>query len=92
MTRNTDAEKKKLATMKRNDVAMSSLALVFTTDELLDMILVTQDDDQPDRVTSKFIQQLQDKFQLVDTMALVDERIELNKIKMKKNKDSKKLF
>ena len=55
LTGSTDDEKKQLAAVKRNDTAISSLTLAFTTDELLDMILEAQDKDWSDGLACKVI-------------------------------------
>jgi len=86
------ATQNKIKAVTRNDIAIASLTLAFTTDEMLSLIMETQTDEWPDRLAYNVVKQLEYRYRPSDTMALVDERIALNKISMKKKEDPKKLF
>ena len=92
LTGTEDSTKKSKNAVLRNDKALASLTLAFTTNELSDMIMESQTDDWPDGQTWTVMKKLQEKHLPSDTMAMVDERIALNSIKMKKGEDPSKLF
>jgi len=89
---NDNATKVKLAAIHRNDMAIASLTLAFTSDELINMIMLSQNDDWPEGLASKVVKQLEERYKPEDIMSLVDEKISLNKIRMGQNEDPKKLF
>jgi len=84
--------KKKQAAVSRNDAAMANLTLAFTSDELLGMIITAQTSDWPDGLACDVIKDLFKKYKPEDIMSLVDEKVELAKIRMSPNEEPKKLF
>ena len=89
---NDNATKVKLAAVHQNNMAIASLTLAFTSDELINMIMLSQNDDWPEGLASKVVKQLEERYKPEDIMSLVDEKIALNKIRMGQNEDPKKLF
>ena len=92
LTGSDDATVKKRSAVLRNDKAISSFTLAFETNELLDMVIESQSTEWPEGQAWTVVKKLQKKYRPCDTMAMVDERIALNEIKMKKNEDPSKLF
>jgi len=89
---NGDETKKKRAAADRNDTAMASLTLAFTTDDLINIIMQSQTADWPDGLASNVVKLLLDKYKPDGIMSLVDEKMALNKIRMGENEHPTKLF
>ena len=88
----TVVDKKKLAAVSRNNAAMASLTLAFTTDELISIIMNAQSSEWPDGLACEVVKELLEKYKPEGIMSLVDEKIALHKIRMGQNKDPAKLF
>ena len=71
---------------------MSSVTLVFETNELIVMTLNSQSKDWPEGLVSDVMKHLKEKHEPEDTTSLVDEKVELNKIRMNLTDDPKVLF
>ena len=82
--------KKKAA--DKNYKAVASFTLAFEIDDLLNLVVEAQSEEWPDGLAWKIAKQLQEKFQPCDTMELVDEKIAMNNVKMKRNEDPKRAF
>lgn len=92
LTGSDEDTKRKLAAVSRNDTAMANLTLAFTSDELLRMILSAQTSEWPDGRACDVIKDLTKKYKPEDIMSLVDEKVELAKIRMSSDEEPKKLF
>ena len=92
LTGNNNETKKKKAAVDCNNLAIASLTLAFETEDMIAIILSFQSVDQPEELASDVIKKLKDKFKFEDIMSLVDEKVELNKIKIKSIDDPKVLF
>ena len=88
----TTENKKKLVTVGRNDEAMASLTLAFTTDEITSIMMNAQSNEWPDGLVCEVVNQLLETRKPEGIMSLVDEKIALHKIKMGQNEDPVKLF
>ena len=87
-----DKDKPKNQARARNELAVASLTMAFTNPSLIGLIHEAQTVDYPDGLAFLVIKQLLDKYKPTDTMSRVELRLKLNKIKMKKSQDPKKLF
>ena len=92
LTGSDDTTVKKKKDVLRNDKAIASFTLAFTTNELLYMMMESQTDEWSDGQTWTAMKKLQEKYRPSDTMSMVDEIIALNNIKMKKDDDPSKLL
>ena len=92
LTGTDDDTKSKRAAVKRNDLAIASLILVFSTDELVAMILQAQLADWLEGLASEVVKQLKEKYKPEHIMSLVNEKVELNKIRMSPSENPKLLF
>ena len=66
--------------------------MAFTNPSQIGLIHEAQTLDYPDGLAFMVIEKLLDKYKPTDMMSRVELRMKLNKIKMKKNDDPKKLF
>ena len=85
-------DKKKLKAVKRNDEAMASLTLAFTTNDLLNKIISAQTADWPEGLASLVVKELYNKHNSTDTMSLADKKITLSAASIRENVDPKKMF
>jgi len=82
----------KMKAVARNGTAIISFMLAFTTDVMLSLVMEAETDEWLEDLACEVVKQLNDKFRLRDMMSLVNEKMALNDISMKKNQDSKSLF
>ena len=92
LTEIDDTTKKKKVAANHNDLAMASLTLTFKIDKLIIMILSLQSVNQLEGLASDVIKQLKKKYKPKDIISLVNEKVELNKIRMKSTDNLKLLF
>jgi len=88
-----DVEDDKMAkAIRRNELAMLSFAMAFTTDGLMNMIHSACTEEWPEGQAHLVVQELLRKYRPVDTMSRVELRQQIKKIKMKKGSDPKAIF
>ena len=66
--------------------------MAFSNESEMGIIYEAQTLEYPDGLAYLVVKQLMDQYKLTDTMFRVEMPQKLNKIKMKRNKNSKKLF
>ena len=76
----------------KNWVAIMNLTMAFQTQELMDLIQQTQDDDWPTGQTHLVVKRLLNKYQPHDIMAGVEMKKQLDKLRMRQNDDPSRFF
>jgi hypothetical protein len=88
----TDADKAKAAAKRRNEVSFAALTSAFLTDGLMLLIVGAQTADWPNGLTWMVVSALLTKFQPKDLISRVELRLDINKVKLKKNARPSKMF
>ena len=88
----TDAGKMQMRAKRRNKLAMANLTMAFSTDGLLNLIHKAKTTDWPKGLAYLVVEAVHNKYQPKDTINLVEARLELNKVKIKKDENPAKLF
>ena len=82
----------KKAAADRNYLVIASLTLAFETDELTSIMLTAHSDECSEGLASEVIKKLKEKCKPDDIMSLVDEKMELKKVRMSPSENPKCLF
>ena len=71
---------------------MANLTLAFTTDDIISMMLTSQTSEWPEGLACNVVKELMRKHKPDDVMSLVDEKVDLNKIRMTSNDENQKHY
>jgi hypothetical protein len=88
----TEDGKKQAQAKKRNNIAMANFAQAFTSEGLMNILLKSMSAEWPRGKACLVVQGLFKKYQPQDVVTLVELRMALNKVSMKKNQDPATLF
>ena len=80
------------AAKKRNEVAMASLTMAFTSESVMRMVYKSYTTQWPNGLAKLVVQALMKKYCPIDTISRVEMRQKLNKVAMKKGADPATLF
>jgi hypothetical protein len=85
-------ERKKIATGKRNMLAMAHLTMALGTESLLNKVSAVCDEQWPGGLAWKLVDKLKEQYQPKDRVAGVEMKRKLNAVSMKKKDKPSKLF
>jgi hypothetical protein len=89
----TTAEgKKQEAAKKRNEVAMASFTMAFTSEGVVGMVYKSYTTEWPNGLAKLVVASLLKKYRPIDTISRVEMRQRLSKVAMKKGSDPSTLF
>lgn len=78
--------------VKRNNLAMATFTMAFTTEALMNVVYKAQSDDWPQGLAHLVVKALLDKYRPRDLITRVELRQQMNAISMKKDDDPTTLF
>ena len=88
----TPEGKKKMAAIKRNEIAMASFTMAFTTETLMGLVYKASNVDWPSGLTKLVVQGLLQKYRPLDSVSKVEMYIRMSQVNMKKGADPSTLF
>jgi hypothetical protein len=87
-------EKGKLARLavNRNELAMASFSIAFTTEKAMNIIYAAYKENWPDGEAHLVVRELYKRYRPLDTVSKVEMRQNLSRVKMKKGMNPSELF
>jgi hypothetical protein len=78
--------------IRKNELAMASFLMAFTTDKAMNIVYVASTEVWPEGEAYQFVKKLMKKYRPLDTVSKIKMRQQLERIKMKKVTDPSILF